>query len=131
MEHLSEKEMMTALGHIADNISEKGGRIRIAVPDGYHPDPVYLRHVEINGIGDDALDHRQLLNVDTLSAHLREAGFEPVHLEGYTRDGVLVQKPYDTADGFVRCSRANPKRKNNPWKFPDADTSLIVDGIKR
>lgn len=130
-EHLSYEECQRTLKNISDHM-EKGGRIRIAVPDGYNPDPEYLRHVGIAGIGDDAADHKQLLNVDILSGLLQEAGFEVSHLEGYTKTGELIKKPYLKEDGFIWRSRVNHAVQDNkkPWSFPDAQTSLIVDGVK-
>lgn len=131
-EHLTHAECAQALQLIHDHLRPQG-RLRIAVPDGYHPDPTYLRHVGINGIGDDAADHKQLLTVDILADLLRAAGFTPHHLEGYRADGTLVQAPYNPDDGLIRRSRAfhirNPQDLR-PWAFVDAETSLIVDGVK-
>ena len=129
-EHLTHDECRIALTHINGHMN-KGGRIRVAVPDGYHPDSDYLRHVGIGGIGDDAADHRQLLTVDTLSALMTEAGFRPHYIEGYDSDGRLVQNEYSAEDGFIYRSRANETPESRKqWGFVDADTSLIVDGIK-
>lgn len=130
-EHLTYEECQRTLKNIANHM-EKGGRIRIAVPDGYNPSPEYLRHVGIAGIGDDAADHKQLLNVDILTGLLKEAGFTPAHLEGYTKSGELVQKTPPREEGFIWRSRSNHAAQDNhkPWSFPDAQTSLIVDGVK-
>ena len=129
-EHLTHDECRIALAHIGGHM-KKGGRIRIAVPDGYHPDSDYLRHVGIDGIGDDAADHKQLLDVDTLGALLIEAGFRPRHIEGYDSLGRLVGKTYSVEDGFIHRSRANAAPNSaSRWGFVDADTSLIVDGVK-
>lgn len=129
-EHLTYQEAQTALAHIKNHMID-GGRIRIAVPDGYHPDPVYLKHVGINGIGDDAADHKQLLNVDVLRNLLEEAGFLSEHLEGYNAAGGLVQKPVDWENGFIMRSRSNDQTDTSEiWGFPDSNTSLIVDGRK-
>ena len=130
-EHLTYEECQRTLRNISNHM-EKEGRIRIAVPDGYNPDPEYLRHVGICGIGDDAADHKQLLNVDILSGLLSEAGFAPTHIEGYTKSGELIQKPHTREDGFIWRSRINHTAQDNkkPWAFPDAQTSLIIDGIK-
>lgn len=129
-EHLTYEEAGRALQHLHKHMTP-GGRIRIAVPDGYNPDPTYLRHVGINGIGDDAADHKQLLNVDVLVDLLQQHGFKAEHVEGYTKAGELVQKPYSPADGFIMRSRANPLLKDRKhWDFVDAETSLIVDGQK-
>lgn len=126
-EHLTRQECLDALRHIAAHLVD-GGRVRVALPDGYHPDENYLWHVGIGGIGDDAADHKQLLNVDTLSEILRESGFRPVHIEGYDAKGTLIEKSWLPDDGFVRRSRKN--EPNNTWDFVDAETSLIIDGIK-
>ena len=130
-EHLTYEECQRTLENISNHM-EQGGRVRIAVPDGYNPNPDYIRHVGIAGIGDDAADHKQLLNVDVLSGLLSEAGFAVTHIEGYTKDGGLVQKPHAREDGFIWRSRANHSAQDNhkPWSFPDAQTSLIVDGVK-
>ena len=129
-EHLTREECRTALAHINRHM-ETGGRIRAAVPDGNHPDGDYLRHVGIGGIGDDACDHKQLLTVDSLCTLMDEAGFAPFHVEGYDATGMLIREPWSAEDGFVQRSRANatPESRRR-WSFIDADTSLIVDGVK-
>lgn len=129
-EHLTYDEAARALQLIHQHMPA-GGRLRIAVPDGYNPDPTYIRHVGINGIGDDAADHKQLLNVDVLSDLLQKNGYMPVLIEGYSKKGELLQHPYSPADGYVMRSRANPKLKDRKhWDFVDAETSLIIDGIR-
>lgn len=129
-EHLSFDECRKALANISSHMVD-GGRLRIAVPDGYHPDQDYLSHVGIDGIGDDAADHKQLLNVDVLFQLFREAGFEARHLEGYDSEGNLVRNGYSTDDGSIQRSRDNASPDSrNKWGFVDADTSLIVDGVK-
>ena len=85
-EHLTHAECQKALRLINYHMMD-GGRIRIAVPDGYNPDSTYISHVGISGIGADASDHKQLLNKDSLSALLKESGFNPKLLEGYDRNG--------------------------------------------
>ena len=130
-EHLTLDECRKALSNINKFMTD-GGIIRIAVPDGYHPNEEYLRHVGIGGIGDDAADHKQLLNIDILSELLRETGFEPVHLEGYDNMGKLIQRKFSIEDGYIYRSRLNASPETiRRWAFVDADTSLIVDGIKK
>jgi predicted SAM-dependent methyltransferase len=126
-EHLTEPEALAALSNIADHMVGNG-RIRIAVPDGFHPDPTYIRHVGIGGIGDDAADHKALLNVETLSELMRRAGFTPHHIEGYDRARQLVTTRWSSDDGYIQRSRQNPDGR--VWDFPDASTSLIVDGVR-
>jgi predicted SAM-dependent methyltransferase len=132
LEHLTYEEAARALKMAYDHLVP-GGRIRIAVPDGYNPNPEYIRHVGINGIGDDAADHKLLLNVDTLRELLRGAGFKVEQLEGYDSNRNLVSKAYDVQDGYIQRSRQNEEcYKDSPglWPFPDSHTSLIMDGIK-
>lgn len=129
-EHLTYNECQIALKNIY-NAMKSGGRLRIAVPDGYNPNPEYIRHVGINGIGDDASDHKQLLNVDVLSKLLIEAGFAASAVEYYDKDGTLHANPFNKEDGYIKRSRNNIKSGEKPvWSFPDAETSLIVDGLK-
>jgi predicted SAM-dependent methyltransferase len=131
-EHLTAAETRAALGHVARHM-RPGGRIRIAVPDGYHPDPTYLRHVGIAGIGADAEDHKQLLNCDSLARYLDGAGFTAELKEGYRSDGSLVQTPLDPGLGLVIRSRSNAVTMAGRagWDFVDANTSVIVDGTLR
>lgn len=131
-EHLTPDETRQALSLVAKHIV-RGGKIRIAVPDGYHPDQSYRRHVGIAGIGADAEDHKQLLNSDTLTQFLEEAGFSTEMLEGYRNSGELVQKPIDPASGTVIRSRSNAQTQagREGWEFVDAETSLVIDGIRQ
>lgn len=129
-EHLTPEEAVRSLKLIYEHLVD-GGRVRIAVPDGYNPDPVYLKHVGIKGIGDDAADHKQLLNRDVLTALLADAGFAPEFVEGYDKSGELTCADYSAEDGFIMRSRAHQDQSiRDKWAFPDADTSLIMDGVK-
>ena len=64
-EHLTYDECIKAL-KVINKYMIKNSKIRIAVPDGYNPDPIYLQNVGINGVGVAADDHKQLLNKDIL-----------------------------------------------------------------
>ncbi len=131
-EHLTPDETRSTLRNMAKHMVP-GGRVRIAVPDGYHPDPSYIRHVGIAGIGADAEDHKQLLNSDSLRQYLEEAGFQATLQEGYQSDGVLVQTALQGEHGLVVRSRSNARTMAGRagWAFIDADTSLVVDGCRR
>ena len=127
-EHLTLEEAKAALVNMSKRLTHDG-RIRIAVPDGYNPDKVYIEHVDIGGVGDDASDHKQLLNIDIIRKIMLDCELTPNHIEGYTRDGQLVQQIWLAQDGFIQRSRQNKLVKK--WQFPDAATSLIVDGMKK
>lgn len=127
-EHLTTEDVRSALGNIRKHLIE-GGRLRIAVPDGYNPSAEYIEHVKVAGCGDDAADHKQLFNIDTISEFLKDAGFQQVQIiEGYDAGGNLIAKEWGKQDGYIRRSRQNPREHN--WSFPDACTSLIVDALK-
>lgn len=129
-EHLTPEGAAVALQQCYQHL-KPGGRVRIAVPDGFHPDPTYLKHVGIKGIGPDAADHKQLYSVTSLSQQLQAAGFQAQHVEGYDASGTLVQNLVDDDNGFIKRSRQNRDEVDRlGWDFVDASTSLIVDGIK-
>jgi predicted SAM-dependent methyltransferase len=130
-EHLTEPQARSALALIHRHMLP-GALIRIAVPDGYHPDPGYLAQVGIAGKGPDAEDHKQLLNADSLRRLLEDAGFTARQLEGYRADGHLLLSEFDGRDGFIQRSRGNPENMRGVagWDFVDANTSLIMDGVK-
>ena len=129
-EHLTPEGAETAFQQAVKYL-QPGGTIRIAVPDGNHPDPEYMRHVGIAGIGPDAADHKQLYTAESLMKQMQTAGLNPTHLEGYTADQQLVARQVDPTLGFIKRSRTN-QNKSHPdnWDFPDASTSLVVDGTK-
>ena len=62
---------------------------------------------------------------------MQTAGLNPTHLEGYMVDQQLVARQIDPTLGFIKRSRTN-QNKSHPdnWDFPDASTSLVVDGTK-
>lgn len=126
-EHLTQDGALAALESMSKRLAP-GGKVRIAVPDGYNPDPQYIHHVGIGGIGDDASDHKQLFNRDSLSKLMIASGLAVKHIEGYTKDGALITNQWHADDGFIRRSRQNVSKES--WNFPDAATSLIVDGSK-
>jgi predicted SAM-dependent methyltransferase len=129
-EHLTYVESIKAL-KIINKYMIKNSRIRIAVPDGYNPDPEYIKNIDINGSGVAADDHKQLLNVDTLSEILSKSNFNPKLIEGYDINKKLYTEKYSIEDGFVKRSRQN----NDPelekmWGFKGSKTSLIIDALK-
>tara|TARA_B110000285_G_C15002075_1_gene551929 strand:- start:394 stop:825 length:432 start_codon:yes stop_codon:yes gene_type:complete len=132
-EHLTYDECIKALKNIHKYMI-KNSKIRIAVPDGYNPDPIYLKNVDINGTGDAADDHKQLLNKDILFEILYKSNFKPHLIEGYDVNKKLYLEKYSIEDGFIKRSRQNndPKYQHleEIWGFKDSKTSLIMDGIK-
>lgn len=104
-----------------------GGYLRLAVPDGWHPDPSYIEYVRPGGAGVGADDHKVLYTQQSMDAMLRSAGFEPKWLEFFDADHQFQYTEWDPADGMVHRSKRFDTR-NNGGNL--AYTSLIVDAIK-
>jgi predicted SAM-dependent methyltransferase len=127
-EHLTPNETHKALCNICRHLND-GGRIRIAVPDGYNPSEEYIEHVRVGGRGDDAADHKQLMDQDSLKKYLMDAGLSSIEVvEGHDKDGFLTSNSWSSENGYIRRSRQNEDSVD--WGFPDASTSLIVDAWK-
>jgi predicted SAM-dependent methyltransferase len=104
-----------------------GAYLRIAVPDGHHPDPNYIAAVRPGGSGAGAEDHRVLFNCNTLSALLSEAGFSINLLEWHDEAGHFHCASWDPVEGKIRrSSRFDPRNRNCSLTY----MSLIVDAIK-
>ena len=129
-EHLTEKEMRIAIKLIYKYLY-KNGHLRIAVPDGNHPNHEYRLNTGINGIGPDASDHKQFITYEFIKMTLENNGFECQIKEGYLNNGNLVENDLDNKLGFIMRSRRNFLFKKNSIKtFHDSNTSLIVDATK-
>ena len=104
-----------------------GGHLRIAVPDGLHPDSAYIEHVRPGGTGAGAHDHKWLYNHAQLSASLEQAGFNVKLLEWWDEQGEFHCVDWDSHDGHVeRSKRFDPRNQGGALKY----TSLIVDAVK-
>lgn len=125
-EHFSELDTLHVVRNIFSHL-EPGGRLRVAVPDGYHCDPCYLDMVRPGGSGNGSDDHKVLYNMDTLGDLMRSAGFDVSVLEGFTRQGVFTAKPWSPEEGYVKRSVCFDKRN---LLAPFTYSSLILDGIK-
>ena len=102
------------------------GFLRLAVPDGCHPDPAYIEYVKPGGSGAGAEDHKILYTYQTLTAALADAGFVARGLEFFDEGSSFNQIPWSVEDGLVRRSAEHDTR-NVDGKL--AYTSLIVDAM--
>jgi predicted SAM-dependent methyltransferase len=121
-EHLSIEE-----GRIAASTSYKflapGGRLRIAVPDGYSPDTEYIRYVKPRNYP----GHKTLFTIDTLSSMLESEGFVVRPLEYFDKSGIFREQFWSAKNGLIMRSRHRDHRnQGGEIRF----TSLILDGIK-
>jgi predicted SAM-dependent methyltransferase len=104
-----------------------GGYLRLAVPDGLHPDPAYRAAVRPGGHGAGAADHQVLYTYRSLSALLVEVGFQVHLLEYFDESGQFHFQPWAPATGMIRrSSRFDWRNQSHPLSY----TSLIVDAIR-
>jgi len=124
-EHISYDDAIVALKN-CNKYLKKGGVVRIAVPDGFHPNPDYINMVKPGGHGEGAHDHKLLYDYKTLSKAFEESGYRVNLLEYYDENGQFHFNEWDSKDGHVIRSKRYDKRFNEPLGY----SSLIVEGIK-
>ncbi len=125
-EHLTDNQIVAAFAN-AYRFLKIGGYIRIAVPDGYHPDTEYIEMVKPGGKGPGSKDHKQLFNYQTLSDQLEKAGFVVRLLEWFDEQGTFNFQEWKRQDGFISRSSRYDERNT---KIPLSYTSLILDAHK-
>jgi predicted SAM-dependent methyltransferase len=125
-EHLTEEEAIHANANCYEFL-RPGGRLRIAVPDGFHPNPVYIDYVRPGGTGAGADDHKVLYNYQSLNEQLEKQGFSVNLLEYWDELGQFHFKEWTSEDGhIVRSKRYDPRNQDGSLTY----TSLIVDAVK-
>nr|WP_068892869.1 hypothetical protein [Pedobacter panaciterrae] len=124
-EHISYDDAIIALKN-CNKYLKKGGVVRIAVPDGFHPNPDYINMVKPGGYGEGAHDHKLLYDYKKLSKAFEESGYRVNLLEYYDENGQFHFNEWDSKDGHVIRSKRYDKRFNEPLGY----SSLIVEGIK-
>ncbi len=125
-EHFDDVQAKKALKNIYVYL-KRGGYLRIAVPDGFHPDPSYIELVKPGGSGLGSDTHKQLYNYKSLSKLLVDVGFQVELLEYWDEDGRFHHKKWKEEDGLIIRSMENDKRnKEKPLSY----TSLIIDAAK-
>ena len=125
-EHLTAEEG-TAAANFCYQYLSPGAHIRVAVPDGLHPDPYYIDLVRPGGIGPGADQHKMLYNYQTLGNMFEAAGFEIKLLEYFDQKGDFHFTDWDRSDGMIERSTRYDTRN---WKNRQAYTSLIMDAKK-
>lgn len=125
-EHLTDDQIAAAFSN-SYKFLRSGGHLRIAVPDGYHPDTSYIEMVKPGGRGSGAEDHKQLFNYQTLSSQLGKVGFLVRLLEWFDEEGSFHFRDWADQGGFVSRSSRNDERN---LVRPLAYTSLILDAYK-
>jgi len=125
-EHLTPSEAARAAAQCFTYL-KPGGYLRVAVPDGRHPDPGYIEWVKPGGVGAGADDHKVLYDVDSFSGLFEEAGYRVVRLEYFDQHGRFHDQEWDPAGGMIhRSKRFDERNRNGTLAF----TSLILDAFK-
>ena len=106
---------------------QPGGYIRVAVPDGLHPDEDYIDRVKPGGWGEGSDDHHVLYTYRTLEAVFALVGFETRWLEYFDERGTFHYQEWSPADGMIqRSSRYDRRNRTRELAY----TSIILDARK-
>lgn len=125
-EHLTAGEAIQAAA-TCFRFLKPGGYLRVAVPDGFHPDSSYIESVRPGGSGPGADDHKLLYTHATLEELLLQVGFEVRLYEYFDAQGQFHSRDWDPAQGMVQRSKRFDAR-NSGGRL--AYTSIIVDAFK-
>lgn len=122
-EHLTESQGLRAAALCLEFL-RPGGNLRVAVPDGFNPDPAYLEHVRPGGSGPGADDHKVLYTHVTFDSLFASAGFEVTLLEYWDAGHRFHALDWDPGDGMIhRSKRYDPRNQGGVLGY----TSLILD----
>lgn len=147
-EHITPEDGLAA-AHTCHTYLKPGATLRVAVPDGLHPDPAYVNLVKadaVNPVPGDALDgggnaanHKALYTYQSLTALFERAGFRVVLYEYFDEQGKFHCQDWDAEGGTIsRSKRFDPRNKGGhlasvyPGTMDDylAYSSLILDAVK-
>ncbi len=104
-----------------------GGILRIAVPDGFHPDKKYIDYVKPGGTGLGSDDHKILYTYKSMKEALEKVGFKVNLLEYWDENGKFNFTEWSDEGGHItRSMRYDSRNANGKLDY----TSLIVDAVK-
>jgi predicted SAM-dependent methyltransferase len=125
-EHLYPAEALQA-AKFCYKYLKPGGYLRVAVPDGNHPDKSYIDYVKPGGAGDGADDHKMLYTESTFRKLFEEAGFTVHMLEWFDENGEFHAEHWDKDDGMIwRSKQFDQRNADGKLNY----TSLIIDAVK-
>jgi predicted SAM-dependent methyltransferase len=127
-EHLTADDALTA-AHTCYSYLRPGGYLRIAVPDGLHPDPTYQAQSKVGGrgTGGGSNDHKVLYTYRTAVDLFELAGFDVQLYEYFDEGGTFHCRYWDERDGKIRRSKRFDHR-NRGGRL--GYTSIILDAVK-
>jgi predicted SAM-dependent methyltransferase len=121
VEHIPKDKILHTLKNCYNHINING-YLRISTPDGYHPDPEYIKYVSTPNMG-----HKVLYNYHVLSDLLAQAGFTVNLLEWFDENGKFNARAWNEMDGNIeRCLASDPRNQDGKPHY----TSLIMDAKK-
>lgn len=127
-EHLRPEDALPA-AQTCFRYLKPGGYLRIAVPDGLHPDPTYIEWVKVGGAspGQLANDHKVLYTHKTLRELFERSGFRVELYEYFDEAGRFQCRDWDPKDGTIwRSKRFDKRNSGGTLTF----TSIVMDAIK-
>ena len=125
-EHLSPADARRA-ARTCHEFLARGGYLRVAVPDGLHPNPDYVDRVRPGGSGPEAHEHQVLYTHATFRQVFEQVGFRVELLEYFDETGAFHASPWDPAGGLVRRSaRFDQRNVGGALVY----TSVILDAVK-
>jgi predicted SAM-dependent methyltransferase len=125
-EHLTPRQGLEAARR-CHRYLKPGGYLRVAVPDGLHPDPDYIEHVRVDGIGPSAHDHKALYTYESLRELFERAAFSVNLLEYFDHEGRFHCQDWHPADGRIRrSSRFDERNRGGGLVY----TSIVLDAVK-
>ncbi|MEM9351424.1 MAG: methyltransferase domain-containing protein [Planctomycetota bacterium] len=125
-EHLTQEQGAAAARNCFEFL-KPGGYLRVAVPDGNHPDPQYIEKVKPGGTGPGAHDHKMLYTHKTFGGLFEGVGFQVRLLEYFDDEGNFQANDWNTDQGTInRSQRVDPRNQNGKLVY----TSVIVDAVK-
>lgn len=121
-EHLTLDDGLRA-AKICYRYLKPGGYIRVAVPDGLHPDPEYREFIKVGGVGGGGAlgGHLVVYRYFELAKLFEAAGFDTTLFEYHQENGNLVSRDWDPAQGIIRRSKRFDQR---------GAVSIIMDATK-
>jgi predicted SAM-dependent methyltransferase len=125
-EHLTEAEGLAG-AELCRKYLRPGGYLRIAVPDGWHPNPEYISWVKVGGTGAGASDHKVLYTCRSLKELLERAGFEVRLYEYFDEQGKFHFQEWSPGEGKIhRSKRFDKRNRNGALNY----TSIVADAVK-
>jgi len=109
-EHLTLEQGKSAAA-ICYRYLKPGGYIRVAVPDGLHPDAAYREYIKVDGEGGGEFGgHKVVFTYRDLAGVFESAGFTAQLLEYHDEAGTLHATEWDPAEGMIhRSARFDPR----------------------